>query len=146
MRQLNKKQKTKTSQMPGAVTEEGGQLGVIKIHENVIASVVRKATCSVDGIVRLAGSALVDNIAEIVGSRKIYDRAISINIEGTSAEIEVNVVVAYGAYVPSVAAEVQSAVIEKVEKITGMSVSRVDVVVQDLIDAGDFEEEEKKEE
>ena len=45
---------------------EGSELGEVKVHENVIASLVRRAALSVEGVSRLAGSTLVDNIAEIV--------------------------------------------------------------------------------
>ena len=43
---------------------EGSELGEVKVHENVIASLVRRAALSVEGVSRLAGSTLVDNIAD----------------------------------------------------------------------------------
>ena len=76
MKNLKGKRKRTTNEMPGAVNESGNQLGCIRLHENVISSIVRKAACSVEGVVRLAGSTLVDNIAEIVGSKRIHDRSI----------------------------------------------------------------------
>ena len=45
----------------------GAVPGIVKVHESVIASIIRKAACSVEGVVRLAGNTLVDNIAEFVG-------------------------------------------------------------------------------
>lgn len=127
--------------MPGAVKEDGTELGVIKIHENVIASIVRKAALSVEGVVRLAGSTLVDNIAEIIGSKRIGDRAISVDMSGDRVSIEVKVNLSYGAHVPTVASNVQSAVIREVEKMTGMSVDSVNVIVQELDDEGNEGEE-----
>ena len=59
---------------------EGSELGEVKVHENVIASLVRRAALSVEGVSRLAGSTLVDNIAEIVGSRRMQSRAITIEM------------------------------------------------------------------
>jgi uncharacterized alkaline shock family protein YloU len=126
--------------------ENANELGVVKIHENVISSIVRKATCSVEGVSRLAGSALVDNIAEIVGSRKMHDRAIGIKIDGAEVEIEVKVNVEYGSHVPSLAANVQSSVMENVERITGMKVTKVDVVIQELEEEPEEEEEEEENE
>ena len=41
---------------------EGSEMGEVKIHENVIASLVRRAALSIEGVSRLAGSTLVDNI------------------------------------------------------------------------------------
>jgi uncharacterized alkaline shock family protein YloU len=127
----------KRGSMPGAVAPNGGELGLIHIHENVIAAAVRKATCSVDGVIRLAGSALVNNIAELIGNKTIGDRAISVDIDGASVGIDVKVNMIYGAHVPTVAANIQSAVVEEVEKITGMTVTSVNIVVQELDDQDD---------
>jgi len=128
------RKKTQTSKMPGTIKEDGTELGVIRIHENVIASIVRKATLSVNGVIRLAGSTLVDNIAEIIGSKKIGDRAIGVDISGDSVSIDVKVILAYGTHVPTVAANIQSAVMQEIEKMTGMGVTCINVIIQELDD------------
>jgi uncharacterized alkaline shock family protein YloU len=124
--------KAHTSRIPGALKTDGSEMGLIRIHENVIAAIVRKAACSVNGVIRLAGSPLVDNIAEIIGNRRIGDRAIAINIDGESVAVEVKLNIAYGAHLPTVAANVQSSIMREVEKMTGMNVSNVNVIVQEL--------------
>ncbi len=124
--------KAHASRIPGALKTDGSEMGLIKIHENVIAAIVRKAACSVNGVIRLAGSPLVDNIAEIIGNRRIGDRAIAINIDGESVEVEVKLNIAYGSHLPTVAANVQSSIMREVEKMTGMTVSNVNVIVQEL--------------
>ena len=141
-----KKQAEQNLSASPTISETNNELGVIKIHENVIASIVRKATCSVDGVIRLAGSALVDNIAGFVGSRKIHDRAITSEIDESSVQIEVKVNISYGAYVPDVAQNIQTNVMEQVEKITGMTVKRVNVIVQELETLEDIAAEEEEEE
>ena len=128
------RKKTQTSKMTGTIKEDGTELGVIRIHENVIASIVRKATLSVNGVIRLAGSTLVDNIAEIIGSKKIGDRAIGVDISGDSVSIDVKVILAYGTHVPTVAANIQSAVMQEIEKMTGMGVTCINVIIQELVD------------
>ncbi len=117
---------------PDIICESDNEQGVVRIHENVIVSVVREATCSVDGVVRLSGSSLVDNLAEMVGSKKTHDRAIKVNLDGPTVAIEVQITVAYGSHIPTVATGVQSKISEDVQSITGMSVSKVDVIVQEL--------------
>ncbi len=124
--------KNSVSKMPGAVKEDGSELGLIKIHENVIAAIVRKAALKVDGVVRLSGSTLVDNIAEIIGSKRMGDRAISVEINGDSVAVELKVNLMYGSHVPTVASNVQSCVLQELEKMTGMNVSAVNVIVQEL--------------
>ena len=70
------------------------EIGEVKIHENVISSLARRATLEVDGVSRLAGSLLVDNIAEIVGSRRMQDRAITVQMgedNRVALEIKLNI-------------------------------------------------------
>ena len=109
------------------------EIGEVKIHENVISSLARRATLEVEGVSRLAGSLLVDNIAEIVGSRRMQDRAISVMMgddNRVSLEIKLNIKIGYR--LPKVAAAVQKAVISAIESTTGMTVAKVDVLVQEV--------------
>lgn len=114
---------------------EHDEIGSVKIHENVVAQLVRRAVLEVEGVSRLAGSTLVDDIATLVGSRRMQSRAVGVLLgdEG-KVEIEVKVVLEFGYCIPEVAAKVQSAVVELVENTTGMSVVKVDVLVQEIDD------------
>jgi len=140
MKDSKRKSKNK-SIISGAIAADGQELGLIHIHENVIASAVRKATSRVDGVIRLSGSTIVNNIAELIGNKTIGDRAIAVHIDGETVAIEVKVNILYGVHVPTVAASIQTAVVEEVEKITGMTVTAVNVIVQELDE--DHEEEEE---
>ena len=143
----NEKDKTSRSVFPDgtSIAEHKSEKirGIVKVHESVIASIIRKAACSVDGVVRLAGNTLVDNIAEFVGNKKVMDRAISIEMGDNSVKIEIRIILAYGCKVPEVAANVQSTVIEEIARITGMQVPRIDIVVMDLEDPNTDEDEEE---
>ena len=143
----NEKDKTNRSVFPDgtSIPEKKSEnvMGVVKVHESVIASIIRKAAWSVDGVVRLAGNTLVDNIAEFVGSKKVMDRAISIEMGDNSVKIELRIILAYGCKVPEVAANVQSTVIDEIARITGMQVPRIDIVVMDLEDPNPEEDEEE---
>ena len=134
----NENDKTNRSVFPdgASIAERKSEnvMGIVKVHESVIASIIRKAACSVDGVIRLAGNTLVDNIAEFVGSKKVMDRAISIEMGDNAVKIEIRVILAYGCKVPEVASNIQSAVIEEITRITGMQVPRIDIVVMDLED------------
>lgn len=141
---MNKEdKKTSQSMLPAeaAAAEMAPCSGTVKVHESVVASIVRKAACSVPGVVRLAGSSLVDNLAEIVGSKKIYDRAIAIDMGANSVQVEIKVILAYGAHIPDVAEKIQLAVIDEITKITGMKVGKVNVIVIDLEEAQDAQNE-----
>ncbi|QSH41470.1 Asp23/Gls24 family envelope stress response protein [Lentisphaerota bacterium ZTH] len=127
--------KAKKETTEAIACEKGTELGLIKIHENVVCSIVRKAALSVPGVSRLSGSSFVDNIAEIVGSRKIHDRAIDINMHDDKVDVEIKVNIKFDFKVPEVAEHVQTAIIEQVESVTGMTVTGVNVVVQEIEDA-----------
>lgn len=117
------------------VLEESG-LGDVRIHEGVIASLARRAALTIAGVSRLAGSSLVDNIAEIVGSRRMQARNINIQLgENNDVSIEIKVVMVFGFCIPDVAESIQKAVIEEVERTTGMNVTSVDILIQDIEDA-----------
>lgn len=111
------------------------ELGDVKIHDGVIATITRRAALAVEGVSRLAGNALVDNLAEIVGSRRMQARAITIAVnESNQVVIEIKLNLKIGYTIPEVAENVQKAVIADVEKITGMTVTTVHVLIQDIDD------------
>ncbi|MBE6357456.1 MAG: Asp23/Gls24 family envelope stress response protein [Lentisphaerae bacterium] len=118
------------------MTLDDTELGDIRIHEGVIASIARKAALGIPGVSRLAGSSLVDNLAEIVGSRRMQSRNITITLsEDNNVAIEIKVVFRFGFRIPDVSTEIQKAVIREVENTTGMNVVRVHIIVQDIEDA-----------
>ena len=54
--------------------------------------------------------------------------------EESKVEIEIKVVLEFGYCIPDVAAQAQTAVVELVENTTGMSVVKVDILVQEIDD------------
>ncbi len=123
------------AQPAGTTVIDDSALGEVKIHENVIAALVRRATLGVEGVSRLAGSALVDNIAELVGSRRMQSRAISVELAGENrVSVEVKLNVKFGFRLPEVAEKVQKEVISSIEAITGMTVTGVNVLIQEVED------------
>ncbi len=108
--------------------------GEIKVHESVIATIVRRSISDIEGVARLAGSTILDNIAEIVGSKKLQDRAINVIMGADSVEIDVKIIAEYGVHLPTLAVAVQGAVINQVKELTGMPVSKVNVIIQGLED------------
>lgn len=112
--------------------QSGTVSGIVKVHESVVCSIIRKAACSVPGVIRLAGSSLMDNIAEFVGSSRGMDRSISLEMGENSVEIQLRLVFLYGVNVGEVARNVQQTVADEVGRITGMTVPRIDIIVSDL--------------
>lgn len=106
--------------------------GEIRITSSALAAIIRRAVCSVDGVSRLAGSSLVDNIAEFVGSKKVMDRAIQITIGESSIEVVIAINIRYGFALPEIAANVKENVVRQIQDLTGLLASRVDVIIREM--------------
>ncbi|MBE6368482.1 MAG: Asp23/Gls24 family envelope stress response protein [Lentisphaerae bacterium] len=121
---------TATNTRATVTSDTPSELGLIKIHDNVLAALVSRAVLGVEGVSRLAGSAIMDNLAGIVGS---HSRAIEIIKDGDDKlKLVVKVNILYGTVIPAVAVEIQRQVIEQVESAAGVNVAAVDVIVQQL--------------
>ncbi len=133
MKTANESRKPEQDVPQNTALLEGSEMGDIKIHENVVASLVRQAALEQEGVSRLAGSALVDDIANLVGSRRMQSRAITVELgEDGRVGIEIKLNLVFGFRIPDVAERVQKAVIGTVEETTGMTVTRVNVVIQEI--------------
>ena len=131
--------------------ENQNEQGTVKLHESVIATVVKNTTCSINGVIRLAGGSLSDSIAGLLGGstrKKGTDGAVKIELsDDGAAVVEVNVITAYGENIPDLALQIQTTIIDEVKKITGVDVSQINVCVQGIEEIVEEEivEEEKKE-
>ena len=114
------------------VPEAQQDSGAVKVHESVIASIVRRAVLGIEGVVRFSGNSRVDNIAELVGSKTMMDRAISIEMGDSSVSVEVQIVLQYGVFIPEVAGEVQKVIRAHIQDMTGFPVETVNVIIMDI--------------
>jgi uncharacterized alkaline shock family protein YloU len=118
--------------------------GEIRIAAPALSMIIRRAVCSVEGVSRLAGSSLVDNIAEFVGSKKVMDRAIQMTISESSIEAVIAINIRYGFALPEIAAEVQKNVVSQVRELTGLTANRVDVIIREM-ELNDEDDDDEKE-
>jgi uncharacterized alkaline shock family protein YloU len=117
---------------------ESNDLGVIKVHEDVVGNIVKKAVESLKGTVELEGDSLIDSIANLLGNHN--KGAIGIDVHDETASIAVKIRVKYGENVPAAAEKVQKIIRDNILKLGGLKTGKIDVFVQRL-----FEEGEKKE-
>ena len=115
--------------------------GNVKIHGNVISSIVRKIACSVEGVSKISGSSFVDNIAEMVGSKKMHDRSIVVEMGDSSVSVEVSISLVYGVSLPEVAEKVQKAVADEIIRLTGLKVAKVNIVIREIEEPENGKEE-----
>ncbi len=135
MRQPEKKTAVPGASPRMAVTQkvdDSNGMGEIQIHENVIASLALRAVREIEGVSRLAAGSIVDSIADFVGGRRQQGRSVAIEMlpEGR-VSIQLKVILTFGARIPEIAPAIQRKVIETVESATGMTVVKVNILVQE---------------
>ncbi|OGV39585.1 MAG: hypothetical protein A2020_02655 [Lentisphaerae bacterium GWF2_45_14] len=133
----------KTEEKPAAAKKqicEKTDLGDIKIHENVIGDVVRGSFANFKGAVMLEGASLIESIASMVGGRTQGSIGIDMTSEKLCIAVKVNI--EYGQNVPGLSAKVQNTIREEIKKNLGLTVDKIDVLVQKLVKKGEEEEEE----
>ena len=105
------------------------------VHESVIISLARKAVEGIPGFIRFSGSSIVSDLADLVGSKRRFDKSIVVTESGSEVSLEILIVAAYGSNFGKVAAAVQKAVYDQIVDFTGMNVKSIDVVITDTEDA-----------
>ena len=101
----------------------------IKISNDVVAVISGVAVSEVPGVAGMAGG-FAGGITEVLSGKKNLAKGIKVEVEGTTAKIDVNIIVEYGSRIPDVAFEIQNRVKKAVESMTGLKVEEVNVHVQ----------------
>ncbi|MFC1753469.1 Asp23/Gls24 family envelope stress response protein [Thermoproteota archaeon] len=105
-------------------------LGEIKIHKNVIASIAKEATEQIPGVLRIGGN-IKGRIFELFGQRD--NSAIRIEFDpNNEATISVPIVVQYGYNIPEIAAKIQESIKISIENATNSEIKDINVVVQEI--------------
>lgn len=104
--------------------------GNLKIEHEVLSAIAATAAGKVSGVTRIIPG-LIGGIAELFG-RSAPQHSVKVKLREAGIFFELSVEVAYGSDIPQLAWEVQKAVKEAVEAMTGMKVVKVDVEVRNL--------------
>ena len=145
MKRTAKKFSDSCATLPGALNDAGEEIGKIRIQVETLASMVKQAALSVEGVTRITGSNLFDNLAELVGNKKSLDRSVTIRFSGSYVAVEISINVLYGVSIPKTAAEVQTRITDAITKTSGIDVASVNVNIRDLEDAPAEDAEENAE-
>lgn len=119
--------KTDTQQIPSLSTEDSNSLGDIKINHSVVASIVRLAALENGGVFAVAGS-FVEGIADMFSKKEEKGVRVTESEQGNYL-IEIRLILNYGVELAKCAYDVQIAVKDRVENMTGKLVERIDVVI-----------------
>ena len=103
-------------------------LGMIRIHKNVIASIASLAAAEIEGVKRVGRTFKVD-LLELVAKK--YLSGIKVDIDtNEDVSIEIPLVIKYGFNIPDVADKVQENVRSSLEKMTNLSIKDININVQ----------------
>ncbi|NLE91508.1 MAG: Asp23/Gls24 family envelope stress response protein [Elusimicrobia bacterium] len=105
-------------------------LGTIKIHKNVIASIASLAALEIEGV-RKIGKNFKMGLWEMVG-RRSYSSVKVMFEKNDEVCVELPLVIRYNFNVPEVANKVQENVRNALEKMTNLTVRNINVAVQGI--------------
>lgn len=101
--------------------------GVLKIKDNVIASIASLAARDVKGVIAVYGG-IYDYVVNLVDKRSMP--GVKVDIAGEEVRVNIGVIVEFGVSIPQLAAQIQEMVKGAIEKMTGISSVEVDVNVK----------------
>ncbi len=113
-------------------------IGVIKIADEVVAIVASLAATEVKGVAGMSGGVSA-GIVEMLG-RKNLSKGVKVEVGEKEADVDVFVIVEFGASIPDVAQQIQKRVKEAIETMTGLKVVEINIHVQGVA----FEKPESK--
>lgn len=120
-------------------------MGIVKISDEVVGVIAGLATTEIKGVVGMSAG-ISGGITQILSGKKNLSKGVKVNVGENSAAIELYIVVEYGIRIPEVAAKVQENVKKAVESMTGLTVSAVNIHVQNVMVASPEEKADDAEE
>ena len=124
----------------GALQSERGNT---TIADAVVTKVASIAAREVRGVYSLGGGVerAVGSVTQRVGITDERTQGVSVEVGEREAAVDLTVIVEFGESIPQVSQAVRENVIKRIEGITGLSVTEVNVSVNDLYFPGDEEPE-----
>jgi len=113
--------------------------GSTTIADAVVSKVAGIATREVGGVHNLGGgvSRALGSVTQRVGIGDERSQGVAVEVGEREAAVDLTVVIEYGESVPQVSQAIRENVIKRIEGITGLKVTEVNVAVNDLYFPGD---------
>ncbi len=123
--------------------EQAGPLhssqGLTKVADGVVTKVAGIAAREVAGVHALGGGAsrAFSSVTQRVGMGDERSQGVSVEVGEREAAVDLTIVIEYGESIPIVTQAIRDNVIRRVEGICGLSVTEVNVAVNDLYFPGE---------
>ena len=122
---------------PELPEEQEEPIGNIKISVDVVTTIAGIAVSEIKGVSNMYTS-FVDGFAERLGAKKSTSKGVKVEMNDDSVGIDLYIVVEYGIKIPELAWTIQENVKNRVETMTGLTVSKVNIHIEGI----SFEKEE----
>lgn len=110
--------------------ESRNELGMVRIHKNVISSISSIASLEIEGV-KSIDKDLKSSLFEAIGQKSFS--AIKVDIsKNEEVRVEIPLIVKYGYNVPEVASRVQENVRQALEKMSNLSVKDININVRGI--------------
>jgi len=110
--------------------ESRTDLGTIRIHKNVIASIASLAAMEIQGVKKIGGN-FKSGVMELMGQKSNLAVKVEIN-KNEEVKVEIPLIIKYGFNIPDVANKVQESVRNGLEKMTNLSIKDININVQGI--------------
>jgi uncharacterized alkaline shock family protein YloU len=109
--------------------ESRNELGILRIHKNVISSISSIAATEIEGVKRV-GKDLKSGLLELLGKK---NTSIKVDIsKNEEVKVEIPLIIKYGYNIPEIANRVQENVRVALEKMSNLSIKEINVNVQGI--------------
>lgn len=103
----------------------------VRIADDVVSVIASMAASEVEGVGGMTGS-LAGDLVEKLGKKNL-SKGIKVDVTDTSVAISLSLLMEYGYKLHEVAKNVQKAVKNAVEAMTGLTVSEVNIMIQGIV-------------
>ena len=133
---------TRSEADPG---RDSGQ-GSTTIADAVVTKVAGIAAREVAGVHELGGGAAraIGTVTQRVGIGDERTQGVTVEVGEREAAVDLVLVIDYGESIPQVAEAIRTNVVKRVEGITGLSVTEVNIAVNDLFFPGDDDQPDEE--
>ena len=110
--------------------EERTDLGTVRIHKNVIASIAQIAALEIEGVKRIGGD-FKSGLLELIGQKSFSVIKVEID-KNNEVRLEIPIVIKYGFNIPDIANKTQENIRNALEKMTNLSIKDININIQGI--------------
>ncbi len=115
----------KTFEQNTCALQEYGELGTVKIADDVVAMIAGLAATEVEGVAAMAGN-ISNELMSKMGVKSL-SKGVKVEVIGKRVKADLALIVEYGHNIPVVSQRVQEKVKSTVENMTGLEVADVNI-------------------